>query len=817
MAQRPRIVVLGMMTKMPVAGVVWQTLHYLLGFERLGYETYYVEAHGRTPSMLMASKDDDSSARAAAFIAPLMRRFGLGGRWAFHALHDDGRHFGMSERQLRRLYGSADMLLNLHGGTEPFDELSATDRLVYLETDPVQLQFELAGGLQTSFDFLDAHCAFFTFAESYGRDDCGLPVTDRYPFVTTRQPVLIDHWQSAGGPAHRRFTTVGNWRQLWRDVPVGDEVYTWSKDQEFERFLDLPARAPGRFELALASYADDDRTMLEERGWSVEHALSFSMDLCGYRRYIADSYGEFTAAKEQNVRLRTGWFSDRSATYLASARPVITQDTGFGSALPTEAGLFPCSSTEEVLEAVERIDSDPEGHRRAAFEIAREYFAHDVVLGAVLDHLGMGRPPRRGIDDRLRRAWPFDLVLEPQSRRPTRLRAETVDTVMGTPLPPVVAAETEPVASIIVVSYNTLAFTRMCLESVLANTAEPAFELVVLDNASIDGSRKYLRALAERDDRVRVLENDRNIGFPAACNRGFALARGQYLILLNSDTMVAPGWLSRLLAPLDADPAALVGPVTNRIGNEAEVDTAYDTWGGYLREARGRAAEYAKVTSEIPTLTMFCLAMRRETQQRLGDLDERYGVGTLEDDDYSMRARREGLRLVLAEGVLVHHFGEASFGKLFVGGEYTRVLEENRARYAEKWQEPWRQYSRRHDDAYDQLVERIRQRIGEAVPDGATVLVVSKGDDRLVELNGLRALHFPATAEGGWAGHHPADGSDAMAHLRALEAAGAAYIAFPVTSFWWFDFYPELADHLRERELLRDDDCAVFTLGGSGR
>ena len=126
---RPKIVLLGMMTKMPVAGVVWQTLHYLLGLERLGCEAYYVETHARTPSMLMSDEDDDSSALAAEFIAAVMRRFGLADRWAFHALHDDGRCFGMSEHQLDRLYGSAELLINLHGGTQPLPELSANGRL----------------------------------------------------------------------------------------------------------------------------------------------------------------------------------------------------------------------------------------------------------------------------------------------------------------------------------------------------------------------------------------------------------------------------------------------------------------------------------------------------------------------------------------------------------------------------------------------------------------------------------------------------------------------------------------------------------------
>ena len=114
-----KVVLLGMMTRIPVAGVVWQTVHYLLGLERLGYEAYYVEAHARTPSMLMEREEEDSSAKAAAFIDRVMRRFGMGDRWAFHGLHYDNRCYGLSEVELKRLYDSAQMLINLHGGTEP--------------------------------------------------------------------------------------------------------------------------------------------------------------------------------------------------------------------------------------------------------------------------------------------------------------------------------------------------------------------------------------------------------------------------------------------------------------------------------------------------------------------------------------------------------------------------------------------------------------------------------------------------------------------------------------------------------------------------
>src|SRR5918997_5352277 len=221
------------MSKTPVAGVVWQTVHYLLGFRRLGYDVYYVEAHARTPSMLMEHEDDDSSGMAASFIADVMRRFDLGGRWAYHALHADGRCYGLSEGQLKQLYRSAALLINLHGGTVPLPEHSATGRLVYLETDPVAPQIELHDNVQWTVDFLEQHCALFTFGENYGKPDCELPVSERFDFRPTRQPVVLDLWRPHGDGAGRAFTTIGNWRQPWREVRFQGETYRWSKHYEF--------------------------------------------------------------------------------------------------------------------------------------------------------------------------------------------------------------------------------------------------------------------------------------------------------------------------------------------------------------------------------------------------------------------------------------------------------------------------------------------------------------------------------------------------------------------------------------------------------
>jgi hypothetical protein len=388
---RGKVVILGMMTKMPVAGVVWQNVHYLKGFEMLGFEPFYVEAHARTPTMLLSDDSTDGSELAAEFIAGVMSRFDLGNdRWAFHALHADGRVHGMSLERLLRLYREACLIVNLHGGTTPRPEHAETGRLVYLETDPVQLQVELAANLQESLDFLAPHVAFFTFAENLGEPGCGLPSDPRFRFVPTRQPVVLDYWGGLGPPQRDAFTTIGNWRQRWRDVTYDDETYHWSKHHEFMKVIDLPSRTSRwALELALSSIGQRDSEMLQSHGWRVVDGMARSQDTQDYRAYIAGSSGEFTVAKDQNVRLRTGWFSDRSATYLAAGRPVVTQDTGFGSRLPTGEGLFAYQTVEEAASALDAIASDPPRHQQRAQAIARDYFDAATVLGELVREVGL--------------------------------------------------------------------------------------------------------------------------------------------------------------------------------------------------------------------------------------------------------------------------------------------------------------------------------------------------------------------------------------------------------------------------------------------
>jgi len=385
---RPKLIVLGMMTRHPMGGIVWLTMQYVLGLARLGYDVYYIEAHGGTPKSFMRA-DDDGGIAAAAFLNRVFTRFDLGGRWAFQAFHSDGRCYGMSEQRVNELCRDAALIFNLHGGTTPRPEHRETGRLVYVGTDPVDREVALERNDPAIVELFSAHSVFFTWGENYGRSDCKVPVSSRFTLVPTRQPVMLDFWRPNGTGPSDVFTTVGSWKQLWREIKIDGEHYAWSKHHEFLKFVELPRRTGQKFELALGGCDDDDRAMLERAGWTVRDGLALSADADDYRSYVIGSRGEFTVAKDQNVRLRSGWFSDRSAAYLAAGRPVVTQDTGFGSVLPVGQGLFAFSTLPEAVAAIEEINGDYHRHSRGATAIAREFFSHDRVLPQMLAHAGL--------------------------------------------------------------------------------------------------------------------------------------------------------------------------------------------------------------------------------------------------------------------------------------------------------------------------------------------------------------------------------------------------------------------------------------------
>jgi hypothetical protein len=223
---------------------------------------------------------------------------------------------------------------------------------------------------------------------NYGNADCKVPLPEDFHYKLTFPPIVHDFWQPHAYEDGGTFTTIGNWRQHGA-LKLNGDVYHWSKHLEFLRFIDLPARTAQSFELALGSYRDTDKQLLEGHGWRVRDALPFSLNLDEYRQYLTRSRGEFTVAKDQNVRLRSGWFSERSAQYLAAGRPVIMQQTGFSNRLPTGRGLFAFSTMNEIVDAVENINSAYKQHCLAAIELSHECFSYDVVLKNLLAEVGL--------------------------------------------------------------------------------------------------------------------------------------------------------------------------------------------------------------------------------------------------------------------------------------------------------------------------------------------------------------------------------------------------------------------------------------------
>ena len=428
-------------------------------------------------------------------------------------------------------------------------------------------------------------------------------------------------------------------------------------------------------------------------------------------------------------------------------------------------------------------------------------------------------PPEAEKGGRFNQPFPASMVLTPVSRNPIHLPPASVEAVMTRKVPGIRIEERTlaagKMASLIVVTLDNLLFNRICLESVLANTQWPDYEIIVVDNGSTDGTRHYLGSLARRNPNLRVVLNDDNLGFAGAINQGMSLARGEFLVLLNNDILVTEGWLTRLVRHLEDPAIGLVGPVTNRTGNEAQIEITYDTYGEMLAFSRDYCRTHEGQTFDIRMLAMFCVVMRRSLYDEVGQLDEVFEVGLFEDDDYAVRARLRGYRVVCAEDVFVHHFGQASLGQLASTGESGRLFHANRRRWEEKWGCTWERYLYRRKPSYEELVDRIRGVVRATLPPDATVAVVSRGDPELLKLDGRSAWHFPQSAEGDYIGYHPADSAESIAHLESLRSKGAQFLLFPSTMLWWLEHYEALEEYLRDRfrkVVDEPDTCLIFDL-----
>lgn len=246
-------------------------------------------------------------------------------------------------------------------------------------------------------------------------------------------------------------------------------------------------------------------------------------------------------------------------------------------------------------------------------------------------------------------------------------------------------SELVPLVSVVVLTYNNLEFTKSCLHSLEQYTFYLNWELIIVDNASTDGTPDYLVQYAKGHDNIRVILNDNNLGFSAGNNVGLRAAKGEYLILLNNDTFVTPNWIKKLIVHFQQDKSlGLIGPVTNNIGNEAKIELNYVDMEDMIDKSNAYIEKHLNIRLYVNTVAFFCVAIRREVIDEVGLLDEDFGRGFFEDDDYCIRARNAGFKVAIAEDVFVHHHLSASFDKL-KDQEKQKLFEKNKAIYENKW------------------------------------------------------------------------------------------------------------------------------------
>jgi hypothetical protein len=368
----PSVIVTGMIAATPgQGGATWAVLQYLLGLRKLGCEVHFVEPTDRL------------SAGAVDYCRQVMSRLGLHDRWALVA-GGDREPIGMSRAQLRSVADHADILLNISGMLADPDILERVPTRVYVDLDPAFAQlWHMAEGVDMR---LDAHSHFVSVADAIGRPDCPIPTCGR-EWLPTLPPVVLEEWPVSTHLEYRASTTVGHWRS-YGSVHHDGQMYG-QKAHSMRPLFDLPSRTGARFELALAIHPDesDDLEALMANGWNLLDPAEVASTPDDYRSFVQGSWAEFGVVKSGYVVSGSGWFSDRSACYLASGRPVIAQDTGFGRRLPTGAGLFAFSTADDVVAAVEELERDYEHQRVIAREIAVEYLDSDLVLGSLLDRL----------------------------------------------------------------------------------------------------------------------------------------------------------------------------------------------------------------------------------------------------------------------------------------------------------------------------------------------------------------------------------------------------------------------------------------------
>jgi hypothetical protein len=363
-------------------GATWAVLQYVLGLRQLGHDVMLAEpvAAERLRPAGAALRESEQ----ARYFRGVVDAFGLAGR---AALLREGttETEGSAYEEMKAFARRADLVVNVSGMLADLALLEWIRRRVYLDLDPAFVQlWHTAEGIDMRFG---AHTHFVTVGMNVGREGCTVP-TCGLQWVRTPQPVVLEHWPVAEGPPRYGWTTVGNWRG-YGSVTYGGVQYG-QKAHSMRPLMALAQRTKERFELALDIHADEraDLAALAANGWRLLDPREVAGTPGEYGTFVRESKGEFGLAKSGYVASNCGWFSDRSACFLASGRPVVAQETGWTRWLAAGEGVVPFTGVDDAAAALESVGRNYPRHARAARAAAERYFDSRFVLPALLEAVG---------------------------------------------------------------------------------------------------------------------------------------------------------------------------------------------------------------------------------------------------------------------------------------------------------------------------------------------------------------------------------------------------------------------------------------------
>ncbi len=390
-----KIVVGGYLGLYPTGGATWDYIQYPLGLQLLGHDVYYIEDTAQYPVYQLEENAWDDCSYCVNYLKQAMNEIGMPERWAYRDVAAN-KVFGMSEQKLKEVITTADVFINVSASTILREEYLKIPVKILVDTDPMFTQYQYhktlkEGGAKAveSQNFMNAHNLLFTFGLNIGKEDCRIPQFN-FTWLTTKKPICLDFWNEAiKSDKSFGFTSILNWTE--RPAFMYDNESWGQKNVEFKKFYDLPSVSQNTFDLIInrGNDAESVNSMecLKSLGWNILSPHDLIADKEDYKKFIQSSYGEFSVTKETYIKSNSGWFSGRSACYLAAGKPVITQDTKWSRYIPAGEGLFACNDLASADNAVKEIAFDYTRHCKAAKEIAKEYFDSSKVLNDMLSHI----------------------------------------------------------------------------------------------------------------------------------------------------------------------------------------------------------------------------------------------------------------------------------------------------------------------------------------------------------------------------------------------------------------------------------------------